>query len=218
MRLPRKRWWLLAGVVVAIVALVFFLTRPVPLAERVRRIQPGMTKAEVEKVLGAPPGVHERYGWTEIFDPSSAGPEWSHWRWDEGHVGVRFDPAGRADEIFFKPHPPISFYDRLRWRLERLAYSFRSLWNETPRNETERPDCEGFWKKAWWPTEMKRSLGPTILLIFWLGFHVKRSEPMPEIPVETGGESPVETRIGAAVVVLATFLGICSVKSGNIAQ
>ena len=41
---------------------------------------------------------------------------------------------------------------------------------------------------------------------------------MPEIPVETGGESPVETRIGAAVVLLATFLGICSVKSGNIAQ
>lgn len=41
---------------------------------------------------------------------------------------------------------------------------------------------------------------------------------MPEIPVETGGESPVETRIGAAVVILATFLGICSVKSGNIAQ
>ena len=41
---------------------------------------------------------------------------------------------------------------------------------------------------------------------------------MPEIPVEVKPDNPLDTRIGAAVVLLATFLGICSVKSGNISQ
>jgi hypothetical protein len=39
-----------------------------------------------------------------------------------------------------------------------------------------------------------------------------------EIPVEATGDTGIDTRVGAAVVLLATFLGISSVKSGNIAQ
>jgi len=41
---------------------------------------------------------------------------------------------------------------------------------------------------------------------------------MAEIPIEAKVEGPLDTRVGAAVVLLATFLGICSVKGGNIAQ
>jgi hypothetical protein len=41
---------------------------------------------------------------------------------------------------------------------------------------------------------------------------------MADIPVEPTGDAGIDTRVGAAVVLLATCLGICSVKSGNIAQ
>ena len=41
---------------------------------------------------------------------------------------------------------------------------------------------------------------------------------MAEIAIEAKSESPLDTRVGAAVVLLATFLGICNVKGGNIAQ
>jgi hypothetical protein len=52
---PRKRWWFLAGAAVAVVALVAVLTWPESLASRAKRIRPGMTQAEVGRVLGRSP-------------------------------------------------------------------------------------------------------------------------------------------------------------------
>jgi uncharacterized protein (TIGR02996 family) len=72
MRLPRKRWWLLAGAAAAAVALVMMLARPESLESRVGRIREGMTRAEVEAALGAPPGNYldrMRY-----FTPGTSAP------------------------------------------------------------------------------------------------------------------------------------------------
>ncbi|HJZ90998.1 MAG TPA: hypothetical protein VKE40_09005 [Gemmataceae bacterium] len=52
---PRKRWWLLAGAAVAVVALAAALTWPQSLESRAKRIRPRMTQAEVGRVLGRPP-------------------------------------------------------------------------------------------------------------------------------------------------------------------
>lgn len=108
----------LAAVALAVGVGAYLVTLQEPLENRVAHLRPGMTRDEAEKVLGAPPGTHYEFGYTEFLDPATAGPEWSHWYWDEGHVSVRFDGAGHVDQILFDPHPPVTPSDRLRWRLE----------------------------------------------------------------------------------------------------
>ena len=118
----RRRRVIVGFVVLAaggLAAVALTLLRPTPLEERVRRIQTGMTLAEVEAVLGAPPGDHTRYvmyvhsgGLRRNTDPMK------EWDWDEGCVDVRFGPDGRVEDVAFHPNAkPPSAWDRLMWHL-----------------------------------------------------------------------------------------------------
>ena len=51
MKLPRKRWWLLAGAATAANTLVAVLTWPPPMEERVQYIRAGMSHEEVKAIL-----------------------------------------------------------------------------------------------------------------------------------------------------------------------
>ena len=118
----RRRRVIVGFVVLAaggLAAVALTLLRPIPLEDRVHRIQPGMTAAEVEAVLGAPPGnyarhiTYVRHGGIRLnTDPAK------EWDWDEGCVTVRFGPDGRVEAVEFYPNTdPPSAWDRLRARL-----------------------------------------------------------------------------------------------------
>jgi hypothetical protein len=105
----RTRRWRLAALCagIAVVVLLAILTWPVPLQDRVRRIQHGMTLPEVVAIVGQPPGNSNQL---------SGDGEW--WWLDEGVLYVRFDEDGRVDGVMFgaKSDPP-SFWKRWRSNL-----------------------------------------------------------------------------------------------------
>jgi hypothetical protein len=127
MRLPvsRKRWWLLAGAAVALVALTAVLTWPESLESRAKRIQPGMTQAQVGRVFGRSPN------WSGEIGPKPAGsPGDEFWhpamteksvrceRWATPGVLVDvwyIDGVVESKDLFSRA--PGSLFDHLRDRL-----------------------------------------------------------------------------------------------------
>ena len=91
------------------------------------KIRPGMQRAEVEELLGGPPGDYRRRG--AIYDaiavvvpdgqPAAAehsleGTE--EWRGDQMLIAVRFDRTGGVESAFGLPLAPSSWYRTLqRW-------------------------------------------------------------------------------------------------------
>jgi hypothetical protein len=99
------------------VAGVVVLSWPIPLDDRVRHVRPGMTRAEVEAVLGAPPGHHTRIrGY--VGRPVRTNSPVQEWYWDEGCIFVHFDVNGRAEEVEFYPSDdPPSLWERMEFYL-----------------------------------------------------------------------------------------------------
>jgi hypothetical protein len=111
----------LAGAAGAVVALWAVLTWPEPLEERVRRIRPGMTRDEVEDLIGAPEGLtweSALYDFSDGRPVPVPGSERDIYLLDDGSVFVRFDGERATDDIRFVPNPnPPSLWDRWRRRL-----------------------------------------------------------------------------------------------------
>jgi hypothetical protein len=68
--------------------------------ENCEKIQPGMTEAEVEEILGLPDGNHTS-GRVKIVPPpilvmGPLPPPWKDWIGDEGTIRVFFDEAGKV--------------------------------------------------------------------------------------------------------------------------
>jgi hypothetical protein len=119
------RKWLILGTVgtvllVAGVIVALLLPRPEsPVNEAAAaRVQPGLTEAEVEAVLGGPAGDYRVGSRAVTFEVGLAPPP-GHvlktWRGDDGLVLIQFGPDGRVAAVSFVPTPPLSnsFLDRL---------------------------------------------------------------------------------------------------------
>jgi len=130
----RKPWWVVAGLAVLIVAGAFALSPRVdPVTEEnFGRVQDGMSRAEVEAILG-PPGdyttgprlVLEPPGPDRACQPDPAHP-WTHpdyvgWVTDRHCLWIGFSPAGRVQEKYLEPVGDLSkgALDDLLWRAER---------------------------------------------------------------------------------------------------
>jgi hypothetical protein len=91
------------------------------------RIQPGMTRAEVEQLLGVPPGGYCAERTRLASDPPLA-PELEGgelWVTDNGGIVVAFDDSGRAiAKGWLKP------LDRTKWSPQRLVWRVREWWKE----------------------------------------------------------------------------------------
>jgi hypothetical protein len=103
------------------------------------RIKPGMTRAEVEGILGGPAGDYSTRPVTFLFvveggggsmvvgSPSVTRPVYAdetieEWLGNEGVVFTHFLADGRVYELWFveRTSTSIGLIDLLRWRLERL--------------------------------------------------------------------------------------------------
>jgi outer membrane protein assembly factor BamE (lipoprotein component of BamABCDE complex) len=79
------------------------------------RITPGMTRLEVEALLGCPPGDYTTRGWEGYSNSHYNEPYWGKsWVSDAGEILVDFDPEGKVRAA--------AFYDFIfqETRLERL--------------------------------------------------------------------------------------------------
>jgi len=126
----RRRYWLGGSVVLlALVALAFFLARDskVHFTQRqCNRIQAGMTRQEVEAVLGMPPGNYRTRPFTDGQDGAIAGCLFvalqgkqpiGFWLGDAGAIVVWFDERGIVTDKDYCPAKrpeDQSVIDRLR--------------------------------------------------------------------------------------------------------
>jgi hypothetical protein len=88
------------------------------------RIEVGMTPAQVQAILGGPPGDYRtRLVMTNL--KSGGGLPWSVWQGDEGEVWVSFE-GGVVRYTAFREAVPsdADLADLVLWRLERLAGRF----------------------------------------------------------------------------------------------
>jgi len=117
--MKRRRVFIGMVVLGAILAAALALSRPTPLEERVGRIRAGMSGAEVDAVLGAPPGDHTRYvTYVRHGGIRRADSPIMEWDYDEGCVDVRFGPDGRVEDVTYYPNSdPPSVWDRVRHHL-----------------------------------------------------------------------------------------------------
>jgi hypothetical protein len=100
-------------------AIVFWKTWRAPTRANYQRIQNGMTRAEVESILG-PPGDYRSWGSKVEFPPLMVPPniELDRWASDNGVMGVRYI-NGKVVESYFndaRPGPGMmeSFFQRLK--------------------------------------------------------------------------------------------------------
>jgi hypothetical protein len=127
----RKRWLLMAGVVLA--AFVAVLAVRAYLGpgrwidrEHYNRIWKGMTQAEIEALLGAPPGHYNRattsYQSRDLTPEEPAQARRAYWVGDDGYIRVTFDPqAGTVvAKQFMEPVPPSSVAEWVHGWLRRL--------------------------------------------------------------------------------------------------
>ena len=119
-----RRWLVRVGVAVCLavaagVGARLTAPRPCPVSlANCEHIRDGMTLAEVEEVLGGPPGTYGS-GMVLVAGPGvmSLSDRYEHWWTDEGLLLVRFDQQGRSSGFTFCGgvlFPPPSPLDRLR--------------------------------------------------------------------------------------------------------
>jgi SmpA / OmlA family len=103
-----KHWWWLLGLGLAIPAVAWLRLHSPSLfsQEQCDLIQPGMTRAQVEAVLGKPPGDYSTGPLNTGFDCLPDLPEvktMENWESDTGTVRVGFDGAGVVAWKTFRP-------------------------------------------------------------------------------------------------------------------
>jgi len=121
----RKRWlfWVTTAAIIGLGLCLIVITtqhrRSGITQENFDRIKEGMTEAEVEKILGGPPGT---YTDRPIVVLMSGVMFRSWWIGDEGviMIEVTFDEPRRVNRKEFDPIPPESFLERFRRRSSRL--------------------------------------------------------------------------------------------------
>jgi hypothetical protein len=122
--MTKKKKLLWTGITASLVVAVYFVMRPavpkhnINLAS-VEKIKPGMTLAEVEEILGVPPGDYTTGPTTSLCD-GWLGPGDREWAGDDGVISVWLDPQGR---ILAANLEPVSPRTRLTW-FERLQMWF----------------------------------------------------------------------------------------------
>jgi hypothetical protein len=117
----RRRWFIVGGVVLLAVVTVVGQVIPRPRRPQVSRedfsrIEKGMSREEVEAIIGGPPGDYT----TRYYFPPPLGSHyirWQTWVGDGGMILVRFDEMGRVYgtehfEVYLLDKP--SFYERVR--------------------------------------------------------------------------------------------------------
>jgi hypothetical protein len=131
-RLLQRAPALKASVVIASIVLVLLgVLLPLMLPYRspvtraaYERIEDGMTQAEVEAILGGPPGDYRtRPGISMdplVRSPSGLNEQW--WRGDEGEIIVGFD-AGTVRSVSFYETEPLACgpFALAWWRLKRIV-------------------------------------------------------------------------------------------------
>jgi hypothetical protein len=88
------------AVTAIIVAIVLYITsprRPMASQEDCGRIKIGMTRAEVEHVLGGPPGDYRTRDTIILYLHLRSGI-WYEWQGDGGMILVEFDEDGRVSD------------------------------------------------------------------------------------------------------------------------
>ena len=116
-----RKWWWTTPLAVFLLLAGALLPALHPPPQKVteansERIKPGMTRAEVEAILGGPPGDY-RTRPTQTVDIWMA--EGEAWFGDEGDCIVAFDRGVAVAPAFFYPHEPVrlSPLSRFLWRL-----------------------------------------------------------------------------------------------------
>jgi hypothetical protein len=118
----RKRLVVVVVVVVAVVTglgLLGWPRRHRINREGFERITEGMTRQEVEDILGRPPGDYtvRREGPFILLHPP-AGVNWSsqeHWISDDGWMVVTFDPFDGAGPVVEKEFSPVDDWPQRPW-------------------------------------------------------------------------------------------------------
>jgi hypothetical protein len=135
--MSRKKKWLWFGTAAIFLLAMYSVLRPgvpkhnINLAS-IEKIKAGMTLAEVEEILGVPPGDYTTTPTTSLSD-GWMGPGDKEWAGDDGVISVWFDPQGR---ILAANLAPVSPRTGLTW-FERLQMWFGL------REKTERVDGPG---------------------------------------------------------------------------
>jgi hypothetical protein len=128
----RKLWWVVAGLVVLLLAVGVFVAWPRPnriTQENFDRIQQGMSRAEVEAILGPPgdyrtlPQEFEPWALTSVaFQPSSKASFWhANTMSISMSISIEFDESGRAQGRSASTSQTIvnGPFDNLLWRVKR---------------------------------------------------------------------------------------------------
>jgi hypothetical protein len=112
---------LAVGVVFAGALLALVLPRHCPVTRAAyERIEPGMTQADVEQILGGPPGDY-RTRPVHANLTSGGGISWTIWVGDEGEAWVCFEHRVVSVTTFREAKDePVGLLELIRWRLERL--------------------------------------------------------------------------------------------------
>ena len=86
-------------VLVAVLAISLAVLWPTPLEERVRRIEPGMTEDEVDRLMGRPAGNYSDFA---LRGRANEDPDWrpKKWLWNHAILTVWFGADGRVKEKF----------------------------------------------------------------------------------------------------------------------
>jgi hypothetical protein len=135
MRSRKLRWVLvLAGLFVALAAgMVALWPRSFQITEEnCDQIREGLSRAEVEAILGAPPDDYRSApSWLDdLTEPNfqrlqsdfrSQGFAFERWHTDDVYLSIVFDPEGRVvDETHCRPaYEPKGLFDTVRWRAKR---------------------------------------------------------------------------------------------------
>jgi hypothetical protein len=130
--------WLLVLLAVSLAVLAIFAARPILFPptnphiawENYNRITPGMSRGDVEAILG-PPGDYRtgpiRY-WVKPFRPTG-NPfcQQVEWLSDEADIRVWFDHHGEVDCGWYEPVQPkeVGTAEKLRWRWDHWRESRR---------------------------------------------------------------------------------------------
>lgn len=116
----RRLVWVVACLALAVGLGIWFVTRPHPVNEtNFNRIRVGMTQAEVEAILGCPPGDYATRPWmADAFEEDYQEPDrLETWASDWGYIRVRFDKSDRVSAKELRdqfPIPQPGLLDRLR--------------------------------------------------------------------------------------------------------
>jgi hypothetical protein len=91
---------LLASAVLACCAGLWIVSRPRSMRARFEQVKEGMTREEVIRTVGAPPGHDSNSGYRETPPDVRFEHDLEEWSCDDGLLMVRFDDRGTAAEVY----------------------------------------------------------------------------------------------------------------------